>query len=84
MFKALREDIRAIRERDPAARSAVEIFILYSGLHALIYHRIAHFFHRHHMYFIARMISQMNRFFTGVEIHPASHLRNGRYLKCQA
>lgn len=80
MFKTLREDIRAIRERDPAARSGFEIFILYSGLHALIYHRIAHFFHRHHMYFIARMISQMNRFFTGVEIHPGAQIGKGLFI----
>ena len=80
MFKTLREDIRAIRERDPAARSGFEIFILYSGLHALIYHRIAHFFHRHHMFFIARMISQMNRFFTGVEIHPGAQIGKGLFI----
>jgi len=80
MFKKLREDIRAIRERDPAARSGFEIFILYSGLHALIYHRIAHFFHKHHMFFIARLISQMNRFFTGVEIHPGAQIGRGLFI----
>ena len=80
MFKTLREDIRAIRERDPAARNGVEIFFLYSGLHALIQHRIAHFFYKHNMRFIARMISQMNRFFTGVEIHPGAQIGKGLFI----
>lgn len=80
MFKTLREDIRAIRERDPAARNSFEIFVLYSGLHALIYHRIAHFFHKKHMYFLARLVSQMNRFFTGVEIHPGAQIGKGLFI----
>ena len=80
MFKTLREDLRAIRERDPAARNSFEIFLLYSGFHALIYHRIAHFFHRHHMFFLARMTSQMNRFFTGVEIHPGAKIGRGLFI----
>ena len=80
LFKTLREDIKAIKERDPAARNSLEIFILYSGLHALISHRIAHFFHKHHMYFIARLISQLNRFFTGVEIHPGAQIGKGLFI----
>lgn len=77
MFKNLIYDIDAIRERDPAARGRLEVFLLYSGLHAVIYHRFAHFFHRHGMKFIARMISQHARFWTGVEIHPGAQIGRG-------
>jgi serine O-acetyltransferase len=71
-IKNIREDIRAAIERDPAARNAWEVFLLYPGLHALWWHRIAHFFYRHKWYFIARAISQVNRFFTQIEIHPGA------------
>lgn len=77
MFQNLRADLAAIQERDPAARSKLEIFLLYSGVHALIWHRIAHWFYRHHLLFIARWISQANRFCTGVEIHPAAKIGKG-------
>jgi len=59
-------------ERDPAARSPWEVFFLYPGLHALWWHRVANFFYRHRCYFIARCISQVNRFFTQIEIHPGA------------
>ncbi len=68
----MREDIRAAMDRDPAARSAWEVFFLYPGLHALWWHRVAHFFYRHKCYFISRVISQTNRFFTQIEIHPGA------------
>jgi len=71
-IKTVREDIRAAMNRDPAARNAWEVFLLYPGMHALWCHRIAHFFYRHKWYFIARVISQMNRFFTQIEIHPGA------------
>ncbi len=74
MFKHIREDIKVILERDPAARSVFEVLINYPGLHAVILHRIAHGFYRRKMYFIARFISQMNRFFTGIEIHPGAKI----------
>ena len=77
MFKKLIYDLDSIRERDPAARSRLEIFLLYSGFHAVVYHRIAHFFYRHKMKFIARLISQNARFLTGVEIHPAAQIGRG-------
>ena len=76
-FKNLRYDLKSIKERDPAARNCVEIFLLYSGFHALIYYRIAHFFYKHKMKFIARWISQTGRFFTGVEIHPGAKIGRG-------
>ncbi len=77
MFKNLRYDIKAIRERDPAARSDAEVFFCYPGLHAILYHRVANFFYRHNHKLIARMISQYARRRTGVEIHPAAKIGKG-------
>jgi len=71
-LQLMKEDIRAAMERDPAARSPLEVFFLYPGLHAIWWHRIANFFYRHKCYFIARFISQTNRFFTQIEIHPGA------------
>jgi serine O-acetyltransferase len=68
----MREDIQAAMERDPAARSSWEVFFLYPGLHALWWHRVANFFYHHNCYFLARLISQVNRFFTQIEIHPGA------------
>lgn len=62
----------AYQRRDPAARSKLEIFLLYPGVHAVIYHRIAHWFYRHHWFFIARWVSQHARKKTGIEIHPGA------------
>ncbi|MBQ9967169.1 MAG: serine O-acetyltransferase [Oscillospiraceae bacterium] len=72
------EDIRAYQKNDPAARSAVEIFLLYNGLHATIYYRIAHWLHLHRCCFLARWLSQVAKFFTGIEIHPGATI--GRRL----
>ncbi len=80
MFKRLRYDIRAIRERDPAARNSLEVLLLYSGLHAVIYHRWANFFYRHKMFFIARLISQCSRHLTGIEIHPGATIGKGLFI----
>ena len=77
MFKNLREDIKAIRERDPAARSDAEVFFCYPGLHVLIYHRMANYFYRHNHKLLARMISQHARKRTGIEIHPAAKIGKG-------
>lgn len=70
-------DVKAVQERDPAARNAFEVLLLYQGVHALIWHRFAHWFYRHHMYFIARLISQLARFFTLIEIHPGAQMGHG-------
>ena len=64
--------LAAYQRRDPAARSKLEIFLLYSGVHAVIYHRIAHWLYLHHRYFLARWISQHARKKTGIEIHPGA------------
>jgi serine O-acetyltransferase len=72
MFNTLREDIRSVFDRDPAARSTLEVLLCYAGLHAIWDHRIAHWFWEHNMKLLARMLSQLSRFFTGIEIHPGA------------
>lgn len=64
----------AYKERDPAARSRLEIFLLYAGVHATINHRIAHFFYENKLMFLARLVSQMSRHLTGIEIHPGAQI----------
>ena len=76
----LKEDIAAIKDRDPAARSSFEIFMCYAGLHAIIYHRIAGWFYRRHLFFLARWISQFARRRTGIEIHPAAKIGRGLFI----
>ncbi|MDO4553238.1 MAG: serine O-acetyltransferase [Bacillota bacterium] len=73
-------DMRAVRERDPACRSNFEVIFLYSGFHALVSYRLSHFFYKHKRYFIARLISQLTRFFTGIEIHPGARLGSGIFI----
>ncbi len=80
MFKRLREDIANIKEKDPAARNAFEIIFTYSGLHAIHSYRHAHWFYKHKMYTIARMISQFARFRTGIEIHPGATIGKGLFI----
>jgi serine O-acetyltransferase len=74
MFKTLREDIRTVFNRDPAARSVAEILFCYPGLHALWGYRTAHFFWKHKMRFCGRWTSHVTRFFTGIEIHPGAKI----------
>ncbi|MFJ8263960.1 serine O-acetyltransferase EpsC [Rummeliibacillus sp. NPDC094406] len=74
MFKRIREDIATIFENDPAARSTLEVVLTYSGLHAIWSHRIAHALYKRKFYFIARSVSQISRFFTGIEIHPGAKI----------
>ena len=69
--------VKAVQERDPAARNALKVLLLYQGVHALIWHRVAHWFYLHRMFFIARLISQIARFFTLIEIHPGAQLGHG-------
>jgi len=75
-----RSEIVAAKERDPAARSNLEIILLYDGLHAIIIHRIAHLFYRLRLYLIARAISQIGRHFTGIEIHPGAVIGRGLFI----
>ena len=71
-IKNLYYDAKNIQQKDPAARNIFEVILLYPGFHALFSHRIAHFFYNIKLFFIARLISQLTRFFTGIEIHPGA------------
>ena len=72
MLSSLKTDIEAVKARDPAARSSIEVVLLYSGFHAIVMHRIAHWFHKEQWFFMARLTSQISRFFTSIEIHPGA------------
>ena len=83
-FKAalsqIMDDVKAVRERDPAAKSDAEVLLLYSGVHAMIGYRIAHKLYLSGMYLPARAISQFCRFFTGIEIHPGAKIGKGLFI----
>ncbi|WP_343797259.1 serine O-acetyltransferase [Bacillus carboniphilus] len=74
MFRMMKEDIEVVFDQDPAARNKLEVILTYSGLHAIWSHRIAHAFYKKRFFFIARAISQISRFFTGIEIHPGAKI----------
>ncbi len=80
MFKLLREDISTVFTRDPAARSWLEVILFYPGLHALWLHRLAHFLWQRKLHLLSRFISHMNRFITGVEIHPGAKIGRRFFL----
>ena len=73
-FETIREDIASVFDRDPAAKSTLEILLCYSGLHAIWMHRINHWFWAHHLRLLARWLSQVTRFLTGIEIHPGAQI----------
>ena len=73
-------EIKAAQERDPAARGFLEVLLLYQGLHAVINYRIAHFFYKIKFYFLARLLSEIGRHFTGIEIHPAALIGKGLFI----
>lgn len=77
MFENIRYDIKTIMERDPAAKSAWEVFFLYPGFRAVNYHRVAHFLHRRGHTFLARLVSNIGRRRTGIEIHPGATIGRG-------
>lgn len=77
MFEKIKEDIRMVKEKDPAARTSLEVILAYSGLHAVIFHRVAHWFYERNFFLIARLISQFSRFLTGIEIHPGAKIGKG-------
>lgn len=74
MFKQIKDDINSVYDRDPAARSALEIIFCYPGLHAVWLHRIAHWLWQHNLFFLGRFTSQVSRFITGIEIHPGAKI----------
>lgn len=80
MFNTLRRDIKAVFDRDPAVRSALEILLCYPGLHALYFYRISHWFWMKKFYLIGRFISHLGRFFTGIEIHPGAKIGPGFFI----
>ena len=79
-FARLREDIAAAKRQDPAARNAFEIWLTYAGVHALSWHRTAYFLHKIRLKLLARIVSQLARFFTGIEIHPAAKIDSGVFI----
>jgi serine O-acetyltransferase len=74
VFKTLREDIQTVFAKDPAARSTLDVIFCYPGLHALWLHRVAHFLWQHRLQFLARLLSHISRFLTGIEIHPGARI----------
>jgi len=80
MFAQMRDDIHAVFERDPAARSTLEVVMTYAGLHAIWGHRIAHKLWRAKWCTTARVVSQVTRFFTGIEIHPGARIGRGLFI----
>ncbi len=80
MFQVIKGDIQAARDRDPAARNLLEILLTYSGLHAILLHRLAHKLHRIGVPVLPRLISHFARFLTGIEIHPAAVIGRGFFI----
>ncbi|HVJ47559.1 serine O-acetyltransferase [Desulfitobacterium sp.] len=80
MFRQIRQDIQVIFERDPAARSIIEVVLCYPGFHAIVSHRLAHWLYTKKRVLLARMISQISRFFTGIEIHPGAKIGQGFFI----
>ncbi|MDF2505655.1 MULTISPECIES: serine O-acetyltransferase EpsC [Clostridium] len=80
MFNNLKYDLDKIMENDPAARNRVEVFLLYPCVHAILWSRVSHFFYKAKFFFIARLISQLARFFTGIEIHPGAKIGRGLFI----
>lgn len=79
-FKNLYLDAKNIKEKDPAAKSILTVILLYPGFHAIISHRIAHFLYKHKIYFLSRLISQISRHNTGIEIHPGAVIGNRLFM----
>lgn len=80
MFKQIKRDIRVIFERDPAVKSVLEVIFCYPGFHAILLHRIAHKLYKAKFYLLARVISQINRLFTQIEIHPGAVIGQGLFI----
>src|SRR5690554_2862887 len=80
MFSYLRSEIRAVFERDPAAKNLLEVLLCYPGLHALLAYRLANWFYRRRLFVTARLLSQVSRFFTGIEIHPGAKIGKGLFI----
>ncbi len=79
-FSVAPKEMSNILQRDPAARNYFEVIFLYPGLHAIVSHRYAHFFYKHKLFLLARIISQVSRMFTGIEIHPGAKIGKGLFI----
>ena len=80
MFRNLKYDIENVMKNDPAARTKLEVLLLYQSIHVLIFYRIAHGLYKIKLFFLARLISQLGRFFTGKEIHPGAKIGKGLFI----
>ena len=80
MFSRIRSDIKAVFDRDPAARSTLEVIFCYPGLHAVWFHRVSHWFWNKDLWFLARLTSHLGRFLTGIEIHPGATIGKGFFI----
>lgn len=80
MFDRLKYDVKNIMENDPSAKSFFEVLLLYPSMQAIIMHRAASGLYRRKMFFLARLVSQINRFVTGIEIHPGARIGNGLFI----
>ncbi len=78
--REIKDTVQAVKDRDPAARSTAEILLLYSGVHAILSHRLAHKLQTEKHYFSARLVSQVSRHFTGIEIHPGAKIGKGFFI----
>lgn len=80
MFRNLKYDIENVMKNDPAARTKLEVLLLYQSIHVLIFYRIAHGLYKIKLFFLARLVSQLGRFFTGIEIHPGAKIGKGLFI----
>ena len=80
VLKNLYEDAKNIKDKDPATSNILEVLILYPGFHILIFHRFAHFLYTYKLFFLARFVSQLGKFFTGIEIHPGAKIGNNLFI----
>jgi len=80
VWETLKEDFKVVFERDPAVRSVFEIIFCYPGFHAVLFHRLAHWFWVRQFYFLGRFVSHLGRFFTGIEIHPGARIGKGFFI----
>ncbi len=80
MLAWFRNEIKTIKERDPAAKSILEVILCYPGFHAIVLHSVAHWLYSHKLFFIARLISHLSRFLTGIEIHPGAKIGPGFFI----
>ncbi|MCI9031377.1 MAG: serine O-acetyltransferase [Clostridia bacterium] len=79
-MSVIEKDLQSVFKHDPAARSRIEVILTYSGFHALVLHRFAHFLYRHRYKLLARIVSALSKFFTGIEIHPAARIGEGVFI----